>query len=219
MTGKNFKKLFSCYPYVIAAFVLLLCLFVWPLRLLGHTSYESTSLETGIFPNLNLSDGSILIEEFTPSHEQLDSISLQFLISGSAPDGTVTLELYDDSGTKLHSVTLESGDIMNYRWIDFPTDLRLDTSRTYSWYLYAQDYDEASLALYSGSPMTGPKEATAFYYNGYHEEDLTPAVIYTYTDRVDQEHALPYYTVFLLFGLLLFAACRRPESEKANEEA
>lgn len=208
MKGETFKKLFSYYPYIIAVFIFLLCIAVWPLRLIGHTSYESASLERGIFPNLNLSDGSIVTGEFVPSHSRLDSISFQFLISGSAPDGTVTLELYNQFDQKLYSVTMESGDIMNYRWIKFPVGMELSPEETYAWHLRAYDYEEASLALYSGSPSTGPDEAGAFYYNGYAEEDLTPAVVYTYTDKVDQQHCLPYDTAFILVGLLLFAACR-----------
>lgn len=218
MTNTNIKRLFSFYPYLIAALVLLLCLAVWPARLLGHTTYESASLETGLFPNLNLSDGSIIVGEFTPAHKQLDSISFQFLSSGKAPDGTVTLELYDRLEQKIYSVTLESGDIMNYRWIHFPVDgPELTPGEQYTWHLRAYDYDEASLALYSGSPATGPEEAGQFYYNGFHEEKLSPAVIYTYTDRIDGSHYLPYYTAFILFGLLLFVMCRK--FEKTDEEA
>ncbi|MBO5095064.1 MAG: hypothetical protein J6C33_12050 [Lachnospiraceae bacterium] len=223
MTGEKFKQLFSYYPFIIAAFVFLLCIAVWPLRLIGHTSYESSSLERGIFPNLNLSDGSVVIGEFTPFHDRLDSISFQFLISGSAPDGTVTLELYNQFDQQLYSVTMESGDIMNYRWIKFPVNMELSSSETYTWRLRAYDYDEASLSLYSGSPLIGPEEAGAFYYNGYAEEKLTPAVTYTYTDKVDQQRCLPYYTVFVLLGLLLLApqcntAHCQSESEKTNEE-
>ena len=91
MFSAKYKKLFSYYPFIIAALVALLCVMVWPLGLLGHTTYESTSLERGIFPNLNLSDSSILTGQFRPSHKQLDSISFRFLISGSAPEGTVDL--------------------------------------------------------------------------------------------------------------------------------
>lgn len=223
MTGETFKKIFSYYPYIIAAFIFLLCIAVWPLCLIGHTSYESASLETGIFPNLNLSDGSIVTGEFSPSHDQLDSISFQFLISGSAPDGTVTLELYNQFDQQLYSVTMESGDIMNYRWIKFPVDMKLSSSETYAWHLRAYDYDEASLALYSGGPSTGPEEAGALYYNGSQEKKLTPAVIYTYTDKINRQRCLPYYTVFVLLGLLLFstcrnATCRQSDSEKTNEE-
>lgn len=207
MKGKTFKKLFFYYPYIIAVFVFLLCIAVWPLRLIGHTSYESASLERGIFPNLNLSDGSIALGEFVPSHSRLCSISFQFLTSGSAPDGTVTLELYNQFDQQLYSVTMESGDIMNYRWSKFPIDMELSPEETYTWRLRAYDYEEASLALYSGSLSTGPEEAGAFYYNGRAEEHLTPAVVYAYTDKVDWQRALPYDTFFILLGLLLLAAC------------
>lgn len=214
MTNETRKKLFSFYPYCIAFFVVLLCLAVWPLQLLGHTSYESASLERGIFPNLNLSDGSVPAGEFTPAHRQLDSISFRFLISGQAPDGTVTLELHSgpqQQKQKICSVELESGDIMNYRWIDFPLDLELEPDATYTWQLRAADYEEASLALYSGSPVIGPNEAGPFYYNDIPEEKHMPAVIYTYSDQIDAERCLPYYAAFLLFGLLLFTMCRKFE--------
>ena len=209
MFSEKYKKLFSYYPFIIAALVALLCVMVWPLGLLGHTTYESTSLERGIFPNLNLSDSSILTGQFRPSHKQLDSISFRFLISGSAPEGTVDLGVSDDAGHDIFAVTLESGDVMNYRWIDFPFEMELDTARTYTWHLKAHNYDEASLALYAGSPVIGPEEAGDFYYNGAQEETLTPAVIYSYTDQIDDAHYLPYYTVFLLLGLLLCMMCHR----------
>lgn len=215
---KNYRKLFSFYPYLIAVLVLLLCLFVCPMNLIGHTTYQSSSLETGLFANLELTDSSIVISEFTPSHKQLDSISFRFLSSGKAPEGTVTLELYNKMQKKICSVTLESGDIMNYRWIDFPMDIELETDEIYCWQLRAYDYDEeeASLSLYSGGTATGPDEAGMLYYNGDLKKDLTPAVIYSYTDRVDAEHAMPYYIVFLLLGLLLFTACRKFET--TNED-
>lgn len=215
---KKYRMLFSFYPYLIAALVLLLCLFVCPMSLIGHTTYQSSSLETGLFANLELTDNSIVISEFTPSHKQLDSISFRFLSSGKAPEGTVTLELYNKMQKKICSVTLESGDIMNYRWIDFPIDMELETDEIYCWQLRAYDYDEeeASLSLYSGGTATGPDEAGMLYYNGKAKKELTPAVIYSYTDRVDAEHALPYYIVFLLLGLLLFTACRK--FEKTNED-
>ncbi len=216
MANEKYKKLFSFYPCIIAGMTLLLCLSVWPLRLLGHTVYKSASLERGIFPNLNLSDGSILTGEFTPTHRQLDSISFRFLISGQAREGTVELSLSDDQGHDIYSVILESGDVMNYRWIHFPVETELEADRTYIWHLQADGYEEASLALYSGSPVIGPEEAGPFFYNGAPEEKHTPAVIYTYTDKVDKAHCLPYYTVILLIGLLFFSMCRK--FEKTDED-
>ncbi len=209
MFYEKYKKCFSYYPFMIAALILFMCLAVWPLGLLGHTRYESASLERGIFPNLNLSDASILTCKFTPAHRQLDSISFRFLISGQAREGTVDLSLSDDTGKDIFAVTLESGDVMNYRWIDFPIEMELDTERTYMWHLQAHEYEEASLALYAGSPVIGPEETGDFYYNGMQEEKLAPAVIYTYTDKIDDSNYLPYYTVFLILGLLLFMMCRR----------
>lgn len=217
MTRETCKKLFSFYPCMIAVLVVLLCLSIWPLGLLGHTSYESASLERGIFPNLNLSNGSVLTGEFTPSRRHLTGISFRFLISGQAREGTVDLTLSDDTGTDICAVTLESGDVMNYRWVHFPLETELDPERTYHWHMQAHEYDEASLALYSGSPVIGPQEAGTFYYNGSQEEKLTPAMIYTYIDAVDETCYLPYYTVCLLFGLLLFFMCRK--FEKTNEDA
>lgn len=219
MSNKKYTRLFSFCPYLIIILVLLLCLSVWPWQLIGHTSYKNVSLEKGIFPNLNLSDGSILTGQFTPAHSRLDSISFQFLISGRAPDGTVTLELYDKDEKKICSTVLESGDVMNYRWVHFPIedpDLELTPGESYTWRLKARDYEEVSLALYSGSPVIGPEESGPFYYNGNPEEKLLPAMTFTYTDRVDREHCLPYDTAFLLFGLLLLAAYYK--FEKTTEE-
>lgn len=215
---KKNQRLFSFYPYLIIALVLLLCLLVCPMKLIGHTTYQSSSLETGLFANLELTDGSIVISEFTPSHRQLDSISFRFLSSGKAPEGTVTLELYDKTQEKVYDITLESGDIMNYRWIDFPIDMELETDEIYAWQLRAYDYDEedSSLFLYSGGTATGPDESGKLYYNGEAEKELTPAVIFSYTDRVDTGHAMPYYIIFFLFGLLLFTACRK--FEKTSED-
>ena len=83
---------------------------------------------------------------------------------------------------------------------------------------YSYDYDEedSSLFLYSGGTATGPDESGKLYYNGEAEKELTPAVIFSYTDRVDTGHAMPYYIVFFLFGLLLFTACRK--FEKTSED-
>jgi len=217
MSSGRTKKLISFYPCLIAVLVFLLCLAVWPLRLLGHTTYESPSLETGIFPNLNLSDGTILTGEFTPTHQRLSSLSFRFLTNGQAPrDGTVSLALCDPSGKELTSITLESGDVMNYRWIAFPLEAQLEPGKTYQWKMQAEDYEDVPLALYSGSPSTAPEEAGPFFYNGSPEEKYSPAVIYTYTDKIDKSHCLPYYTAFLLLGILACTACGR--FDKKSEE-
>lgn len=218
---KIFKKLSSIYPYVIAALVLMLCLMVWPMQLIGNTSYESSSLESGIFPNLELADSSAATCKFTPSHARLDQISFRFLCTKSAPEGSLVLTLYDDQQKKIYDTTLESGDVMNYRWIHFPIDLQLIPGQTYIWQLRAHDYDkdEVSLALYSGGISTGPAEAGEFYYNGSYQEHFTPAVVYSYTDRADQRHAMPYYLIFLLIGLLLFTAIRKCEQTNEDEKS
>ncbi len=216
MKRVTIQKLFSCYPYVIALLVLLLCLAAYPLQLIGRTEYESGSLETGIFPNLDLSGGETAICTFTPSRGHLTSVSFRFLISGKAPDGSVTLELYDEQQKKLASCILEAGDVMNYRWIDFPVDLSLEAGKTYAWRLQASDYEEASLSLYGGSPDIGPVETQTFYYNGLEQETITPAAVYTYTGRIERESALPYYTAFLLLGLILYGAFRKFEKNDGD---
>lgn len=210
---KKLQKLFPFYPYMLTALALIVCLLICPLQLIGHTAYDSSSLETGIFPNLVLTDGSIITSEFTPSHKQLDRISFRFLSSGSAPEGTVSLTLFDKMEKKICEVTLKSGDIMNYRWIPFPIDTRLTPGDTYTWQLRAYDYDEedSSLCLYSGGLSTAPEESGRLYYNGEKEKNFSPAIIFSYTDRVDSEHALPYYVIAALLALLLFTACRKFE--------
>ncbi len=217
MTGAIRKKLVFCYPYIVAALTVLLCLAVWPLGLFGHTTYKSTSLEEGIFPNLNLSDGSIVTGEFTPRHSRLTAISFRYLISGDAPDGEVSLELCDQAGKTVCTVTLESGDIMNYRWCRFPVDAVLEAGETYTWHMKASEYEDTPLALYSGSPVIGPQEAGKFYYNGAPDETRTPAAVYTYTDRIDGEHYLPWYAAFAILGVLLTVMCRKFETP--DEEA
>ena len=206
------KKLLSFYPYWITALVLLLCIAVHPMHILGHTTYENASLEDGIYPNLKLEDGSVVISEFIPAHAQLDEISFRFLCSGSAPDGVVSLQILDDTMEEIYSTSLESGDIMNYRWITFPLDVELVSGKRYFIFLRAYDYEDAALTLYCGGPSTAPEESGQLYYNGNPENNLTPAVIYSYTDRVDSAHALPFYIAFLLIGLILFSTFAKFEN-------
>lgn len=216
MDSKLLKKLFSFYSYLIVLLVFLLCLCVWPLRLFGHTIYENTSSEEGIFPNLELSGGEAASGQFYPAHARLESISFQFLSSGSAKDGKVTLSLTDIDGTPICETTLTSGDIMNYRWISFPIEQTLSTDNCYVWSLQAQDYEDASLALYTGSPLIGPEaeltDTTGFYYNWIPYDNLTCAIRFSYTDKIDSAHKLAYWAAFVLFGMLLYAACRRIET-------
>jgi len=208
------KKLLSFYPYWITALVLLLCIAVHPMHILGHTTYENASLEDGIYPNLKLEDGSVVISEFTPAHAQLDEISFRFLCSGSAPDGIVSLKVVDANMKEIYESKLESGDIMNYRWISFPIDASLKQGTSYYILLHAQNYDaeDAALTLYCGGPSTAPEESGQLYYNGNPESTLTPAVIYSYTDRVDSAHALPFYIAILLIGLILFSTFTKFEN-------
>ena len=214
MRHSDTKKHAVPYPYIIAAFVLLMCLAVWPLRLFGHTTYENTSLDRGLSPDLLLSDDSLVIGEFTPEKEKLESISFKFLTSGKAPDGQITLEIYDSFGDEIQSVTLKSGDAMNYRWTVFPLDLTLDPEQTYTYRLFAFDYDDASLSLYVGADTTAPAESGRFFYNGSSPGNISSAITYTYTGKVDAEHYLPYYAAILIFGLILYAACRKSEPQE-----
>jgi len=219
MTRQKLKSLFPFYPYIIAAFVLLLCLLVWPLRLLGHTSYKSASLDRGITDNLSLSDSFEASGQFVPSREFLESISFQFTKSSQAQGGSVILELYNSAQTPVASVSVDIDDIMSYRWISFPVDFRAEPGQTYTWRIRTDGCPEDGLRLYTGSAAIGPGESVSFYYNAYDAapvSGLAPYVTYTYRDRPDFSHALPYYSIFFLCGLLLFSMCRKFET--TNED-
>ena len=213
MTNPNAKKL-TIYPYIIAVIVFLMCLAVWPLGLLGHTTYQNTTPDRGLTADILLSDDSLAIGEFTPQKAHLESLSFKFLTRGQAPDGQITLDIVDSFGKPVHSVTLDSGDAMNYRWAVFPMDVTLDTEEAYSFRLSATDYEDAELSLYTGADSFAPKEAGNFYYNGSSPGDIYPAITYRYTGKTDKEHCLSYYAMILLFGLLLFAACRKFKSHE-----
>lgn len=206
----NMKKIFTLfYPYMIPIFVLFLCLAVYPLNLIGHISYENASLERGIYPNLDLTNGQVVSAEFTPSKEHLDQISFRFLSGGYAPDGCVTVSIYDIADELVAEETLESGEIMNYRWIPFKLDADLNTDELYRYQISASDYEDASLALYTGSPLIGPEENGMVYYEGIPENDMTIAAIFAYTAHVDKAHALSYDAIILLFGILCFSICNQ----------
>lgn len=211
MTLQKYRNLFFFYPYIILGLLFLLCLLVWPLGLLGHVSHESTALDRGIAASIDLSGHAVAAGDFTPSGKRLESISFQFLKSAQAQDGTATLELYNSARTPVTSVSIDIADIMNYRWISFPINLPLEQGQTYTWRLQTDNCPEGGLLLYAGSATIGPKEAGAFSYNDTPLPAQAPYVTYTYRNRPDFMGALPYYIVFFLCGMLLFAMCRKFE--------
>lgn len=220
MTYLEAKKRSILCSYGIAAVVFLLCLAVWPLGLLGHTTYKNITPDRGLSADLQLSDGSLAIGEFTPAHSHLESLSFQFLTRGQALDGMITLEIFDSQGSSIHSITLKSGDAMNYRWTSFPLKLTLSTEETYTYALSASGYSADSLFLYTGADTISPSESGSFYYNGTSSGSVFPAITYQYQGKADQSHCLPYYAVFFLSGLLFLAACRKftPHEEITDEK-
>lgn len=219
-TSKNNKHLWQFYPYMITALVLFMCLLVWPFGLFGHITHKHTTLDRGLSADLALSDGSLMIGEFIPAYPQLQTLSFQFLTRGQALDGQITLDICDSFGDILTSVTIPSGDAMNYRWTDFPLDIRLDTKETYSFRLSASAYPEDSLFLYAASGSVAPAESGSFYCNGTPAGDIFPAICYQYQGKAEHEQALICYTIILLIGVLLFAVCRKfdPHEEITDEK-
>ena len=59
MTLQKYRNLFFFYPYIILGILFLLCILVWPLRLLGHTSYERAALDRGITGSIDLSGSAM----------------------------------------------------------------------------------------------------------------------------------------------------------------
>lgn len=219
-TSKNSKHTRLLYPYVITAAVLMLCLFVWPFGLFGHTTHKHTTLDRGLSANLALSDGSLMIGEFTPSYPQLQSLSFQFLTRGQALDGQITLDICDSFGEVAASVTIPSGDAMNYRQTSFPLNIRLDTKETYTFRLSASAYPADSLFLYTASDSVSPTESGSFYVNGSPLGNVFPAVSYQYQGKAAREQAPAYYAIILLSGALLFAVCQKfdPHEEITDEQ-
>lgn len=205
---------------MITAAVVLLCLFVWPFGLFGHTTHKHTTLDRGLSANFALSDEALAIGEFTPSYPQLQSLSFQFLTRGQALDGQITLEICDSFGEVIASVTMPSGDAMNYRWTSFPLNIRLDTKETYTFRLSATAYPADSLFLYTASGSVAPTESGSFYDNGSSLGNVFPAIRYQYQGRATREQAIVYYAIFLLSGALLFAVCQKfdPHEEITDEK-
>ena len=149
--------------------------------------------------------------EFTSFKEHLESISFQFIKSSQAQEGTAILELYNSAQTPVTTVSLDIADIMNYRWISFPLDLPLEPGQTYTWRIRTANCPENGLIMYAGSSTIGPEEAGTFSYNNTPLPAQAPYVTYTYRGRPDFLHALPYYILFFLCGMLLFSMCHKFE--------
>ena len=114
MTLQKYRNLFFFYPYIILGILFLLCILVWPLRLLGHTSYERAALDRGITGSIDLSGSAMAAGEFTSFKEHLESISFQFIKSSQAQEGTAVLELYNSAQTPVTTVSLDIADIKSF---------------------------------------------------------------------------------------------------------
>ncbi|MCI6629846.1 MAG: hypothetical protein MSH20_03435 [Lachnospiraceae bacterium] len=208
MNTKQKSFVFSVYMIPIA--VIVLCLLVWPCKLIGSSTYTSTSLEKGLFNTITLSEGSSLSGTFVPAKAKLKSLSFRFQTYGETPDGVIRLELFDDAGDPVGSSSLHAGDYLNGRWARFLfKGLRLDPNQTYTYRLSAERFGDNPPTVYMGSAIIGPAETRDCYYNG-NPIGIIPAVTFSYLGKADLAHALPFYVCILCLGIVLFLACRFP---------
>ena len=208
MNTKQKSFVFSVYMIPIA--VIVLCLLVWPCKLIGSSTYTSTSLENGLFNTITLSEGSSLSGTFVPAKAKLKSLSFRFQTYGETPDGVIRLELFDDAGDPVSSSSLHAGDYLNGRWAKFLfKGLRLDPDQTYTYRLSAERFGDNPPTVYMGSAIIGPAEMRDCYYNG-NPIGIIPAVTFSYLGKADLAHALPFYVCILCLGIVLFLACRFP---------
>ena len=208
MNTKQKSFVFSVYMIPIA--VIVLCLLVWPCKLIGTSTYTSASLEKGLFNTITLSEGSALSGSFVPTESKLKSVAFRFQTYGETPDGVIRLELFDDAGDPVSSSSLHAGDYLNGRWARFLfKGLRLDPNQTYTYRLSAERFGDNPPTVYMGSAIIGPAETRDCYYNG-NPIGIIPAVTFSYLGKADLAHALPYYVCILCLGIVLFLACRFP---------
>lgn len=205
------QKSFHFSVYMIPIAVIVLCLLVWPCRLIGTSTYTSASLEKGLFNTITLSEGSALSGSFVPAEAKLKSIAFRFQTYGETPDGVIRLELFDAAGDSIGSSSLHAGDYLNGRWAKFLLKgLRLDPGQTYTYRLSAERFGSNPPTVYMGSVIIGPTEMQECYYND-NPVGITPAVTFSYLGKADLAHALPFYVCFLCLGIILFLACRFPD--------
>lgn len=202
------QKSFSVY--IIPVIVVVLCLLVWPCKLIGTSTYTSASLDKGLFNTITLSEGSALSGNFIPAKTKLKSLAFRFQTYGETPDGVIRLELFDEAGVSVGSSSLQAGDYLNGRWAKFPLKgLRLDTAQTYTYRLSSEHFGDNPPTVYMGGPIIGPTEMRECYYND-NPVGITPAVTFTYLGKAGLTHALPLYVCILCFGIVLFLAARFP---------
>lgn len=204
------QKSFHFSVYMIPVAVIVLCLLVWPCRLIGTSTYTNASLEKGLFNTITLSEDSSLSGNFVPAKAKLKSLSFRFQTYGETPDGVIRLELFDAAGDPVGSSALHAGDYLNGRWAKFLfKGLRLDPDQTYTYRLSAERFGDNPPTVYMGSAIIGPTEMRECYYND-NPIGITPAVTFSYLGKADRAHALPFYVCFLCLGIILFLACRFP---------
>ena len=204
------QKSFHFSVYMIPVAVIVLCLLVWPCRLIGTSTYTNASLEKGLFNAITLSEGSSLSGNFVPAKAKLKSLSFRFQTYGETPDGVIRLELFDGAGDPVGSSSLHAGDYLNGRWAKFLfKGLRLDPDQTYTYRLSAERFGDNPPTVYMGSAIIGPTEMRECYYNN-NPIGITPAVTFSYLGKADLGHSIPFYVCFLCLGIILFLACRFP---------
>lgn len=202
------QKSFHFSVYMIPVAVIVLCLLVWPCRLIGTSTYTNASLEKGLFNAITLSEGSSLSGNFVPAKAKLKSLSFRFQTYGETPDGVIRLELFDGAGDPVGSSSLHAGDYLNGRWAKFLfKGLRLDPNQTYTYRLSAERFGDNPPTVYMGSAIIGPTEMRECYYND-NPIGITPAVTFSYLGKADLGHSIPFYVCFLFLGIILFLACR-----------
>lgn len=202
--------------HVIAVIAVLLCLCVYPLGLIGHSTYMSESANEQLKPYIGVENGVALSGSFVPAHAHLDTVGIKFSLQDvNIVDGTLQFSLYDSEGSLIAEQRVDCTELKNNAYQEFEVDKQLSLTEEYHYTLETEGSSDGVPRVFGGSEAVGPKEAGESVLSDGTEVTKRIAIRLSYTDRPAGKIVLVYDVCILLAVLLLLFTVRKKEEGEA----
>ena len=175
---------------------------VWPFGVIRYTSEERGYPEEFQY-SLPLITNNTIQEFFTPKYDYLEDIVVNFSdLPENVDTGVIHMNLLDDAGNLLVHSYVSMKELQNGYHI-FPVNLKVDTQRMYSYYIYTENMEETAPKLvYRTLSMSGPEENHTFLMNGIVFDDCSAAGGYNYGLPLRISQILSYDMFFLFLAVI-----------------
>lgn len=189
--------------------ILLFLMAVLALGWKKDTVFSSRQLEK--YPSEPLTEENPLSGSFIPQKEELNSISFIFNREEDAGFGTVTLELYDESGEKVAESTRQMKEFEYGYMEEFPLHCKLIASETYTYVITPHEYGNYPVTIDLATLSCGTGEFMTVGYADRQLDNAIPLTESSYHTGLGKRDLLPYLLLLFLTGIIGILVVEKPQ--------